>query len=202
MDGTIRSQMQLQRFISILCRYPIFELEEDEEEETTLRMFKERGIAPSHRSRLTTVKWEERTLRRRGGYSVITNNIFHPNDDDSKPQSDGSRPVSSSPSDIYKYDPLKPVLAGREFCVHHSEGHLASFHGFLKEFSQRSPALIGRYKTDFPIADLLARAEEFDAPTYADVLRRYDSILQTEHALKGHVKEFGWTNNLSRYFLV
>ena len=106
MDPTteLTTDPKIQRLISILCRYPHFELADHEEDTTTISVFEQRCIEPCHRSTLMTVAWEERALRKKGRYTVMTNNVHHPTvlENDSRRPSTPSN-SSSLHANLYRY---------------------------------------------------------------------------------------------------
>jgi hypothetical protein len=67
-----------QRFTSIICRYPRFMVEDDEDEVLVERFHKRRTTLFWSAFKLISVEWERRALKRRGGYEDPKNNLFQP----------------------------------------------------------------------------------------------------------------------------
>jgi hypothetical protein len=87
------AKAQMQRFVSLVCRYPFFQLDEEEEEEEMEEYFRRRSMSPLFRPSIrlvslslvmfqrfltVAVKWEVNVLSKRGGFDEVIFNRFFP----------------------------------------------------------------------------------------------------------------------------
>lgn len=104
MERALLEQAKRQRFVSILCRYPDYMVEEDETE-LVVEQFKQRRIPLTVNSDLISVEWEKQALKRKGGYEHIKNNLFRPDDygpNDLKAEKQVASSVTEDDSESYK----------------------------------------------------------------------------------------------------
>ena len=81
MESVLKEEGKIQRYVSILCRYPRFCLEDDDQDEDRTVEHKTRRINPSIKIKnrlILVVAWEQKTLKKTGGYTIHKNNVYIP----------------------------------------------------------------------------------------------------------------------------
>jgi hypothetical protein len=142
---------QLQRDVSILCRFPTFQLPPDEEDEDSLIEQKERCISPLTKVALTmVVRWEISALRRTGGYNVLENNLHMEGasrtDGPGKDKPDAQQSLEES---SYEYVPPFSALIFRGFCPHHSTSRRLHFVRTVQSLAKAIEQIIASFTKEF-----------------------------------------------------